>query len=105
LRDAERLRAQIAVQIRLAAKLPSERRRVELAVALVGGGLTGVELAAELAEALPALYARNGLDPALARIFLLEARPRLLPEIDGTSARLARRWLERHGVRVVVGTA
>lgn len=105
LRDAERLHTHLMERVQAAATAPAERRAIELTVALVGGGFTGVELAAELAEVLPRVLQARGLSPDLARIFLLEARPRLLPEMDGVTGHLARRWLERHGVRVVTDAA
>jgi NADH dehydrogenase len=69
---------------------------------LVGGGPTGVEMAGAIAD-----MARNTLapdfrriDPARARVVLLEAAPRLLGGMPECLAEYARRALERRGVEV-----
>src|SRR5439155_11372322 len=58
----------------------AERRRL-LTFVIIGGGPTGVELAGALAELAKAALARDfrHIDPATARIILVEAGPRLLP--------------------------
>jgi NADH:ubiquinone reductase (H+-translocating) len=69
---------------------------------LVGGGPTGVEMAGAIAD-----MARNTLapdfrriDPAQARVILLEAGPRLLGHMRQGLAEYAKRALERRGVEV-----
>jgi NADH:ubiquinone reductase (H+-translocating) len=82
----------------------TERRRL-LTFVIVGAGPTGVELAGALAEvardALPGDFRR--IDPASARILLVEAGPRVLPSFPETLSTYARRALERAGVEVMVG--
>ena len=77
--DAERLWAAVQAAVASAADRddPDEQRR-RLTVVIGGGGATGVELAGELAEALPALAARRGLPPDLPRVVLVEAGRSLL---------------------------
>lgn len=76
-----------------------------LRVALVGGGATGVELAAELSQwlALAAGYNRSPLRPRL-QLHLLESGPRLLPAFPEAVAAAARRQLQALGVTVHTGT-
>ena len=73
-----------------------------LTFVIVGGGPTGVELAGAIAElahfGLQEEFRR--INPASARIFLVQSGPRILPAFqDGLSAR-AQRSLERLGVTV-----
>jgi NADH dehydrogenase len=78
------------------------RQREWLTFAIVGGGPTGVELAGALAEiARQALTAEfDAVDPASARIILLEAGSSILPAFPEPLRRSARRALERRGVTV-----
>ncbi|MFC3076713.1 NAD(P)/FAD-dependent oxidoreductase, partial [Phenylobacterium terrae] len=82
----------------------AERRRL-LTFVIVGAGPTGVELAGALAEvardALPGDFRR--IDPASARIVLVEAGPRVLPVFPDPLSDYARRALERAGVEVMLG--
>jgi len=49
-----------------------------MTVVIGGAGPTGVELAGELAEEMPRLARRHGLNPKLIRILLLDAAPTIL---------------------------
>jgi len=78
------------------------RQRVLLTFVVVGGGPTGVELAGALGEMSRFTLARDfrNIDPALARVILIEAGPRILPSFPETLARRAMRDLEALGVQV-----
>jgi NADH dehydrogenase len=81
-------------------------RAAWLHFAIVGGGPTGVELAGTLAE-IARHTLRNEfrrIDPAQARVRLIEAGPRVLAGFPETLSNSARRQLERLGVDVVAGT-
>jgi NADH dehydrogenase len=75
-------------------------------VAIVGGGATGVELAAELYSAAAALrfYGLEVFDESRLRITLVEAGPRILPALPEKLAQAAHAELEALGVRVLTGT-
>lgn len=75
-------------------------------IAIVGGGATGVELAAELYNAAAGLahYGLEVFDASRLRVTLLEAGPHLLPALPEKLAKAAREELESLGVRVLVGT-
>lgn len=75
-------------------------------VAIVGGGATGVELAAELHHAVSLLhnYGYRKLNRDKLEVVLIEAGPRILPALSERIARSATRHLERLGVEVRVGT-
>lgn len=72
---------------------------------VVGGGPTGVEMAGAIAEiARDALHSEfRHIDPAAARIVLVEAGPRILPSFPQGLAAEAQRRLARYGVEVVTG--
>ncbi|MFM8989517.1 MAG: NAD(P)/FAD-dependent oxidoreductase, partial [Alphaproteobacteria bacterium] len=78
--------------------------RVEIAI--VGGGATGVELAAELFNAASALkhYGLEVFDESRLTVTLIEAGPRILPALPEKLAEAAKTELENLGVRVLTGT-
>ncbi|WP_406698263.1 NAD(P)/FAD-dependent oxidoreductase [Sphingomonas qomolangmaensis] len=75
-------------------------------VSIVGGGATGVELAAELYNAAKALrhYGLEVFDETKLEVSLIEAGPRILPALDEALAATAKLELERLGVRVLDNT-
>lgn len=75
-------------------------------VAIVGGGATGVELAAELYSAADALgfYGLEVFDAKRLQVTLIEAGPRILPALPEKLAAAAHAELEALGVRVLVAT-
>ena len=84
-----------------------ERQRFLMTFVIVGGGPTGVELAGALAEiarrALRMEY--DAVDPASARIVLIEAGPSILPSFPESLRASARRALVGLGVEVREGVA
>ena len=74
-------------------------------VDIVGGGATGVELAAELYNAAVALrhYGLEVFDESLMKVTLIEAGPRILPMLPEKLAEAAHKELEALGVRVITG--
>jgi NADH dehydrogenase len=69
-------------------------------IVVVGGGPTGVEVAAEIAEYLPELARRFRKTPG--RVTLVHARSRLLPQFHKELGDRARMSLEGRGVRVLL---
>jgi NADH dehydrogenase len=78
-----------------------------LTFVLIGGGPTGVEMAGALGEiAGQALRSEfDAVDPAIARIILIEAGPSILPAFPEDLRESARRALLRLGIDVRVGKA
>ena len=74
-------------------------------IAIVGGGATGVELAAELYNAAAALrfYGLEVFDESRLKVTLIEAGPRILPALPEPLAQAAHEQLEVLGVRVLTG--
>lgn len=83
---------------------PAADARVNIAI--VGGGATGVELAAELFNAAAGLrhYGLEVFDESRLKVTLIEAGPRILPALPETLAKAAHEELEALGVRVLTGT-
>lgn len=105
--DATQIRRRILLAFETAEREPEPPERVPwLTMVVVGGGPTGVELAGALAE-LARHTLRNNfrtIDPARARILLIEGLDRVLPTYPrGLSAKAARA-LARLGVEVRTGT-
>ncbi|MDB5740104.1 MAG: FAD-dependent oxidoreductase [Alphaproteobacteria bacterium] len=76
-------------------------------VDIVGGGATGVELAAELYNSAAALrhYGLEVFDESRLKVTLIEAGPRILPALPEDLAKAAHEELEALGVRVMTDTA
>ena len=75
-------------------------------IAVVGGGATGVELAAELYNAASALrhYGLEVFDESRLAVTLIEAGPRILPALPERLAEAARAELEALGIRILTGS-
>jgi NADH dehydrogenase len=80
---------------------PTERLRL-LTFVVVGGGPTGVELAGALSDIARQALVRDfrSIDPASARVLLLEGGPRVLPTFPGHLSDAAQRSLQQLGVEV-----
>ena len=103
--DATAIRRRLLLAFEEAEGAATEaERRAWLTFVIVGGGPTGVELAGAIAE-----LARHGLaqdfreiDPASARVMLVQSGPRLLPAFPEALSDDAARALQRLGVEVVL---
>lgn len=106
--DADRFRRRLLNQClrvsRLMSADPSSDARAR--VAIVGGGATGVELAAELYSAADALgfYGLEVFDRKRLQVTLIEAGPRILPALPEKLSAAAHAELEALGVRVLTAT-
>jgi NADH dehydrogenase len=101
--DALAIRRHVLSAFEAAEREPDPARRAQwLSFVVIGAGPTGVELAGTLAEmahhTLPREF-RNAR-PHDAQIHLVEAGPRVLAAMPATLSAIARRKLERMGVRV-----
>jgi len=101
--DAFEIRRRILLAFEAAEKEPDAQRRAAwLNFVVVGGGPTGVEMAGTLAEiarhTLPGEF--RHIDPASAKIILLEGGPRVLQAMPETLSERAREQLARLGVDV-----
>ena len=87
-------------------KSPEDRKRL-LTFVVVGGGPTGVELAGAIGEMSRFTLAKDfrNINAALARVMLIEAGPRILPQFSEELAARATRDLEHLGVQVWTNSA
>ena len=106
LADAEAIRARILGAFEAADATTDECQRArQMTFVLVGGGPTGVELAASIAD-LVRLTLRSQfrrIDPARSSIILVEGSKRILPTFAESLANRATRRLEKRGVEVLTG--
>jgi NADH:ubiquinone reductase (H+-translocating) len=102
--DAERFRLKLLRLLASAEQEKEEGEQAGLDVVIIGGGATGVELAAELREASGA-YATYGFNRLVVRrdvrITLLEGAPRILAPLPERVSGAALRLLNQRAIKVV----
>ena len=106
--QADRFRLKLLNQrLRVSRAVSESQDHAFVDVAIVGGGATGVELAAELYNSASALkhYGLEVFDESHLRVTLIEAGPRILPALPEGLAKAAHEELEALGVRVLVNTS
>ncbi len=106
LEDALRIRARILTAFERAEATDDPIEQAEwLTFLIVGAGATGVELAGTLAEISRHTLKREfrRIDPAAARVLLVEAGAHVLPAFPPSLSAKARHQLERLGVLVRTG--
>lgn len=83
----------------------AEEQRALLNFVVVGGGPTGVELAGAIADVARTVLIKDfkRINPASARVTLVEAGPRILPAFSFDLSAHAQRDLEKLGVEVKTG--
>src|SRR5512136_1407454 len=85
--------------------LASTDRSTPYPIVIGGAGITGVELAAELAEGLNEMARRYALDRRAIKVALVEAASSVLPGFDQKTIDEAARVLKKLNVEVRTGTA
>lgn len=105
--DALEIRRRLLLAFEEAEKSSDPRsRKAALTFVVVGGGPTGVEMAGAIGEIARYTMVRDfrNIDPAQARILLLEAAPRILPTLAEVLSAKAAATLRKIGVDVRTGT-
>jgi NADH dehydrogenase len=105
--DALRLRSRILLAFEKAENETDPAKRDKLlTIVIVGGGPTGLELAGAFAELARTVLKRDfrRIDPAQARIILIEGAPRVLLNYPTDLSASAQRQLEALGVQVRTAT-
>lgn len=103
--DALLIRRQILLAFERAESSSSaEDRKRLMTIVVVGGGPTGVELAGAFAELTRRVLKRDfrRIDPSHARVILIEAGPRILPQFTERLSAKAEKQLAGMGVEVRV---
>ncbi|MFD1179233.1 NAD(P)/FAD-dependent oxidoreductase [Paenibacillus puldeungensis] len=98
--DAKRIHRHIEERIRDFAK---EGNEADATILIGGGGLTGVELVGEIADELPALTKKYGVDRKAVKLMLVEAGPKILPVLPDPLIQRATASLEARGVEFLTG--
>ncbi len=102
--DADRFRRKLLNHcLRVSRKQAMGSTDEAVNMVIIGGGATGVELAAELFNAAAELryYGLEVFDDSWLRVTLIEAGDRILPALPGKLAEAAHEELESLGVRVI----
>src|SRR5205809_1572569 len=105
--DALRIRSRVLLAFERAENSSDSAEREKLmTIVIVGGGPTGVELAGAFAELARTVLKRDfrRIDPAHARIILIEASPVVLSHLPPELAEHATRQLKKLGVVVRAST-
>ncbi|MGQ7793530.1 NAD(P)/FAD-dependent oxidoreductase [Faunimonas sp. B44] len=104
IRDARQIRARLLQCFELAeiTRDPA-RQNALITTVIVGGGPTGVEMAGAVAELARFTLARDfrHVEPRAARVILVEAGPRILPQFPEELSAYAHERLERLGVTIM----
>jgi NADH dehydrogenase len=106
IQDALDIRRRVLTAFEVAEREPDlATRRSWMTFVIVGGGPTGTELAGTLVEVARYTLSRDfrHIDPAEARVILLEGTPRVLGTYDEELSTKARMQLEHLGVEVRTG--
>jgi NADH:ubiquinone reductase (H+-translocating) len=98
--DAVKIQKHIENRIREYAKSKSE---ADATILIGGGGLTGVELVGEIADKLPGLTKKYGVNASEIKLMLVEAGPKILPVLPDDLIERATKSLEARGVKFLTG--
>ncbi len=104
--DAERFHRRLLAAAVRADGEATEGRPAHVDIVIIGAGATGVELAAEIRQTTRthAVYGLDKLDPTRdIHLTLLEAAPRILPQLGERIAKAATELLGRLGIAVRTG--
>ncbi|WP_394173135.1 NAD(P)/FAD-dependent oxidoreductase [Guptibacillus hwajinpoensis] len=93
--DANNIRNHVEECIKRFAETGDE---ADATILIGGGGLTGTELVGELADELPKLTRKYGVDRDKIKLMLVEAMPKILPMLPDDLIQRAMTSLEKRGV-------
>jgi len=98
--DANRIHQHIVSSIE---RYASSKDPADATFVIGGGGLTGIELVGELADMLPELCAKNGVDFKDINLHVVEAAPGILRGFPEDLVERATVSLQNRGVKFIVG--
>jgi NADH:ubiquinone reductase (H+-translocating) len=101
--DAERIRNRVIERFEEVSLIRGEIPQSKLTFVVIGGGATGVETASEIHTLVHENLAPDypNIDPHRVRIYLLEALPHILPELDPALRRAARARMVNERIEVM----
>ncbi|WP_411343650.1 NAD(P)/FAD-dependent oxidoreductase [Paenibacillus sp. WLX1005] len=82
-----------------------DQKPERLSFVVGGAGFTGIEFVAELADRVPELCRKHGIDRSLVKIYNVEAAPTALPGFDPELVEYAMNVLKNKGVTFKIGIA
>jgi NADH dehydrogenase len=98
--DANNIHKHIEDRIR---EYANSKNEADATIVIGGGGLTGVELVGEIADIMPALAKKYGVDAKAVKLLLVEAGPKILPVLPDILIERATASLEARGVQFLTG--
>jgi len=98
--DANHIHKFVEARVREYAKT---KNKVDANFVVGGGGLTGVETVGELADWMPSLTKKYGVDPQDISLYCVEAAPTILPGFPEDLIKRATKSLEKRGVTFIAG--
>ena len=103
--DAERVRNRVIERFEEVSLIRDEVPESKLTFVVIGGGATGVEVASEIHNLVHEHLAPDypNIDPYRVRVYLIEALPNILPELDPVLRRAARTRLLNERIEVLTG--
>jgi NADH:ubiquinone reductase (H+-translocating) len=105
--DGIEIRRRILTAFETAEKCARDHKRQDLlTVAIIGGGATGVELAGAIAELtkISMISDFRKIDPSSSRVVLIEAGPRLLPNMPDQLSGRTFKLLKNLGVEILLNS-
>lgn len=103
--DALRIREQIIKMFKAASTEPDEAKRREYLTFVVGGGgFTGIEMVGELVEWIEDLCIDYNIKRSEVSLMVVEALPKILPNLSDSLIEKATNYLKRKGVRILTNS-
>lgn len=100
--DTLRIREQIIKMFKAASSEPDEQKRREYLTFVVGGGgFTGIEMVGELVEWVEDLCLEYNIKHSEVSLMVIEALPKILPNLSDSLIEKATNYLKRKGVRIL----
>lgn len=100
--EALRLKRHINEIFETVKTVKPEEKTPAMHIIVIGGGASGVELAGELASYTKRIAKKNNVDASLITIDLIEAMPRVLPQLPENVSKRTLERLRRIGVNVLL---
>ncbi|WP_163537223.1 NAD(P)/FAD-dependent oxidoreductase [Gracilibacillus sp. YIM 98692] len=99
-KEANKIKNHVEERIR---EYANTRQPEDATILIGGGGLTGVELVGELADELPTMAKKYGVNPTEIKLLLVEAGPKILAMLSDELIQRATESLEARGVQFLTG--
>lgn len=103
--DAVKIRQHIEEMFEKAKREKDIEKRKELLTFVVGGGgFTGIEMVGELVEWVDELAKKGEVNKEEVSLVVVEALPKILPNLDDSLINVSKNYLEKHNVRILTNS-